>query len=645
MSKEQSVTEKNFIQRDKAKLPNLAPRVIAVVIMVSLIMLLVQYAQDHFRQEEIVDTQRISLYHQQAEIAGRLMNASLLFKENNNEIAIERSHTALRMAMNELRMTQQRQLNLAQQLRDMNEDDNIVEEETSGAKDIDQLIVYTNTILAAMEGQAVGIQPDDIIYSQLQGVYQHYKNANERLINKLSKHLQYESEIHRDIAWWLTAFTILLTFLVSLGIYWRGKRLVHQQFSLITDVNKQLSDENKLRKRAETDAIAQSELALMKQMKLNSILESTVDAIITITADGTIDSFNEAAEKMFGYSADYAISKNVKFLMPEPYSLEHDAYLINYQKTGKQKIIGQGREVIAKRVDGSEFPVFLSVGKVEGVKPPLFTGIVQDISARKKIDEKLQKTLEELTQKQSKLEEEERIAKHVFENITASNNDIIAGVSSWCEPMGAFSGDMVLSAILPSGSIRIILCDFTGHGLPAALGAVPVSTIHSAMAKKGLPLQILMNELNNKLNELLPTGIFCCIAGIDVDASRTHAQIWNAGLPEVLVVNKSGEITQRIVSNHLPLGVVAYNKNELHCREIQLGAGDLIYALSDGLTEAKNEAGDMFGQQRFEQLLMSETDEHGRLTEIRNSIGKFVGKAAATDDVSLIEIKTLVTTD
>lgn len=90
----------------------------------------------------------------------------------------------------------------------------------------------------------------------------------------------------------------------------------------------------------------------------------------------------------------------------------------------------------------------------------------------------------ELTAKQVELENEEKIARHVFENITASNTDTIPELTSWCQPMKTFSGDRILSAILPSGALRVILCDFTGHGLPAALGAVPVSSIHSAMAKK-----------------------------------------------------------------------------------------------------------------------------------------------------------------
>jgi PAS domain S-box-containing protein len=624
---------------DVVKLPNLAPRIITVVLIVCLVLLLGQWMQDKAEQQENLDFKKISLYYQQLDFVGQINNSILILATNENESTVGIAQDLLRMSTNQLGWTQNELLLLAQNELELDKRGSVI------ANEMVQIIRFANEALAEVEaGNESNFRLGEISQILLSSS-QHNQAEISHHIDQLTSQLHAKNEENRYIDWWITVFIILLVIVVSLGIYWRGKRQVHRQFNELNELKNRLEFEGSRAKESKQKLFEDSKQYLAQQMKLSSILNSTVDAIITITADGTIDSFNKAAETMFGYSADVVIGKNIKILMPEPYSSKHDGYLKHYRETGEKKIIGQIREVVGKRIDGSEFPLNLSVSEVKDSAPKIYTGIIRDITKRKEVEAKLEKTLAELTQKQLAQEEEERIARHVFENITASNNDIIPEVSSWCEPMGAFSGDMMLSAILPSGGIRIILCDFTGHGLPAALGAVPVSTIHSAMAKKGLPLEILMNELNNKLNELLPTGIFCCIAGIDLDAERTHAQIWNAGLPEVLVVNQTGEITQRIVSNHLPLGVVSYNKNELHCREIQLGAGDSIYALSDGLTEAESEAGDMFGQQRFEQLLMNETDEHGRLTDIRNSIGKFVGQAAPTDDVSLIEIKTLVTTD
>ncbi len=114
--------------------------------------------------------------------------------------------------------------------------------------------------------------------------------------------------------------------------------------------------------------------------KLNAILNATVDAMIIIDHTGTIELFNAAAQKMFGYSVQEVIGKNVKMLMPEPYRKEHDQYLDNYMKTNQARIIGVGREVKACKKDGEIFPIELSVGEVKESSHKQFVGIIRDIS-------------------------------------------------------------------------------------------------------------------------------------------------------------------------------------------------------------------------------------------------------------------------
>jgi two-component system sensor kinase FixL len=114
--------------------------------------------------------------------------------------------------------------------------------------------------------------------------------------------------------------------------------------------------------------------------KLNAILNATVDAMIIIDHTGTIELFNAAAQRMFGYSVQEVIGKNIKMLMPEPYRKEHDQYLDNYMKTNQERIIGIGREVKACKKDGEIFPIELSVGEVKESSHKQFVGIIRDIS-------------------------------------------------------------------------------------------------------------------------------------------------------------------------------------------------------------------------------------------------------------------------
>jgi PAS domain S-box-containing protein len=100
------------------------------------------------------------------------------------------------------------------------------------------------------------------------------------------------------------------------------------------------------------------------EARMRAILQTAVDAIITIDEHGIIESLNPEAEEMFGYKAAELIGKNVKVLMPSPYREEHDGYIANYCRTGRAKIIGIGREVVAQRKDGSTFPIDLAVSEV-----------------------------------------------------------------------------------------------------------------------------------------------------------------------------------------------------------------------------------------------------------------------------------------
>ena len=97
---------------------------------------------------------------------------------------------------------------------------------------------------------------------------------------------------------------------------------------------------------------------------LRAILDSVVDPIITIDSEARIQSFNPAAEKIFGYETIEVLGKNVKMLMPSPYREEHDDYIRHFLETGDKKIIGIGRTVVGLRKDGSTFPLELSVGRI-----------------------------------------------------------------------------------------------------------------------------------------------------------------------------------------------------------------------------------------------------------------------------------------
>lgn len=125
------------------------------------------------------------------------------------------------------------------------------------------------------------------------------------------------------------------------------------------------------------------------EARMRAILQTAVDAIITIDERGIIESVNPAAAEMFDYKAAELIGKNVKILMPSPYREEHDGYLANYCRTGRAKIIGIGREVVGQRRDGTVFPMNLAVSEVRFGDKRLFTGFVRDLTDRKSLEQEV----------------------------------------------------------------------------------------------------------------------------------------------------------------------------------------------------------------------------------------------------------------
>jgi len=151
------------------------------------------------------------------------------------------------------------------------------------------------------------------------------------------------------------------------------------------------------RKRSEND------LAILNQ-RLRALLDTAADGIITIDERGSIRTVNSAAERIFGYAAAEIAGRNVGVLMPEPYKREHDSYLGNYLRTGERRIIGIGREVEGRRKDGTTFPVDLAVSETRLGDYRAFTGIVRDITERKRTELLLKQTKDELLQANQQLE-------------------------------------------------------------------------------------------------------------------------------------------------------------------------------------------------------------------------------------------------
>lgn len=135
-----------------------------------------------------------------------------------------------------------------------------------------------------------------------------------------------------------------------------------------------------------------------REERLHSILDTAADGIITMSSNGIVLTFNPAAERIFGYTSDEVIGRNINILMPSPYHEEHDSYLKNYMDTGIKKVLGIGREVKGKRKEGIVFPLDLAVSEMNVGGDKTFTGIVRDVTDRKAAEDALENARNEAEQ-------------------------------------------------------------------------------------------------------------------------------------------------------------------------------------------------------------------------------------------------------
>jgi len=123
-----------------------------------------------------------------------------------------------------------------------------------------------------------------------------------------------------------------------------------------------------------------------REQRLNAIHNTVADGIITITLDGIMESFNPAAERIFGYDQAEVVGRNVSCLMPEPFSSEHDQYLQRFATSGRSTVLGVIREMIGLRKDGTTFPLELAIGDMKVGNVRMITGVVRDITERKQAE-------------------------------------------------------------------------------------------------------------------------------------------------------------------------------------------------------------------------------------------------------------------
>lgn len=234
---------------------------------------------------------------------------------------------------------------------------------------------------------------------------------------------------------------------------------------------------------------------------------------------------------------------------------------------------------------------------------------------------------------------EQRVAKAVFDKVAHSGCLNAPNIRYLQSPYALFNGDLLLAAFTPAGDMHVLLGDFTGHGLPAAVGAMPLAEVFYGMTAKGYGLSETLREMNAKLKRILPVDMFCCATLLCLSFQRRSVEVWNGGMPDGYLHNIASDERTPLTARHLPLGVLSPDTFDDRTEVFPMAVGDRVFLLSDGVIDTCDANEQLFGVERLHQVFTANRQPEELFEEIERALRDFRGEAR--DDVSMVEVSLL----
>jgi len=282
----------------------------------------------------------------------------------------------------------------------------------------------------------------------------------------------------------------------------------------------------------------------------------------------------------------------------------------------------------------------LAAGGDDFISKPVNLGILlSKIKAHSRIRElhgEVTEKNQQLARHNARLNREHSLISHFFDQAQKNCFVDASVIKSTSVPMSVFNGDTVLVAKRPSGGITVLLGDFTGHGLSAAVGTLPVSQIFFQMIEENAYIGDIARELNRQIGTLLPIEMFFAATLIELSANGDRLMVWHGGMPDAYLLNQETADVTIIRSSHLPLGVRSTDEFDDSVQLYYVNENYKFIAITDGLTEAVNQADEMIDVDLIIQSINNNHDDI--LNSIINTYQNFSEGVPQADDISLIEL-------
>ncbi len=264
---------------------------------------------------------------------------------------------------------------------------------------------------------------------------------------------------------------------------------------------------------------------------------------------------------------------------------------------------------------------------------------IESVMRVRAIHRDLARQRDALADYQDRQRQDLEVAKKILDNVATREELAKPNVRYLLRPLDLLNGDIILCATRPTGEQCFLVGDFTGHGLPAAIGAMTVHGVFMSMVTKGFGIDDIVPELNRKMYALLPVDRFLSAAFIELQHETGMLKIWNGGLPDIIVRNAGDGALSRFRSINLPLGIVAPERYTSRSVTVALQPGDHVLAYSDGLVEAHNLQDELFGDARVEAVLSVPGEVTTCFDNLLASLADHVGTAPQRDDISVLFVQ------
>lgn len=287
--------------------------------------------------------------------------------------------------------------------------------------------------------------------------------------------------------------------------------------------------------------------------------------------------------------------------------------------------------------DHQSFEKCLEVGGDDFIHKPfdkiILSAKIKAHARTRRLSQEANRQKKELEYHYNQTEREHEIVEHIFSNALSQQKSFPKICDFHLSPASMFNGDMFLMAQSPLGGFYCLLGDFTGHGLAAAVGALPASRIFYAMVAKGMAVSDIAYELNNALAELLPGHMFCAAAIIELSESGRSVSAWLGGIPDIYVIDKSGELVKTLESQHMALGILEADEFERNIVHFEVNENHRIVMATDGIVETESKQAEMFGEARLKATLASKANIGTE--DIIAQVQQFSGHSEQQDDLSI----------